>query len=216
MATRVRQVGGQAVISVDGRSLRGARVDGARAHLLAAFDHDHRVTLGQRAVTDKGSEIPALKDLLEPMDLTGVVITADALHCQRDTATWLVGRGAPYVLTVKGNQPTLRSKLKNLPWADVPGHTYQDKSHNRRVTCTVKAVAVPSWVDWPGAAQVLQVRRTRIVAGRKHIEVVHAVSSAPMDNAPPRVVAAWIQGHWCIENGLSELGRARRSFVGDA
>jgi predicted transposase YbfD/YdcC len=202
MATRVRRVGERAVIAVDGKSLRGASVDGARPHLLAALDHDHRVVLGQRAVADKGSEIPALKVLLASMDLTGAVVTADALHCQRDTATWLVGAGAHYVLTVKGNQPRLRNALKDLPWAKVPGHTYRDRRHGRAITRTVKAVQVPAWVDWPGAAQVLQVRRTRIVNGGKQIEVVYAVSSVPMEQAPPRVVAAWIQGHWGIENAL--------------
>ncbi len=202
MATRVRLVGERTVVAVDGKSLRGAGVDGAMPHLLSALDHDHRVVLGQRAVGDKGSEIPALKDLLDPMNLTGVVVTADALHCQRDTATWLVDRGAHYVLTVKGNQPGLRNKLKDLPWAKVPGHTYRDRHHGRSITRTLKAAQVPAWVDWPGAAQVLQVRRTRIVNGRKQIEVVYAVSSVPMEHAQPPVVAAWIQGHWAIENAL--------------
>ena len=202
MATRVNEVAGRRVIAVDGKSLRGATSGGAMPHLLSALDHDHGVVLAQRAVADKGSEISALKDLLASMDLTGVVVTADALHCQRDTATWLVDRGAQYVLTVKGNQPGLRNTLKDLPWAKVPGHSYRDRRHGRAITRTVKAVQVPAWVDWPGAAQVLQVRRTRIVNGRKRVEVVYAVSSVPMDQAQPRVVAAWIQGHWGIENKL--------------
>lgn len=202
MATRVRLVGQRRVLAVDGKSLRGASIDGARPHLLSALDHDHGVVLGQRAVAEKSSEIPALKDLLEPMDLIGTVVTADALHCQRETATWLTDRGADYVLTVKGNQPGLRNALKNLPWARVPGHTYRDRRHGRTLTRTVKAVQVPAWVDWPGAAQILQVRRTRIVNGRKQIEVVYAVTSVPMDKAHPRVVAGWIQGHWGIENAL--------------
>ena len=202
MAARVGEVAGRRVIAVDGKSMRGASVAGIRPHLLSDLDHDRGVVLGQRAVDGKGSEIPAIKDLLEPMDLTGVVVTADALHCQRDTATWLVGRGGDYVLTVKGNQPTLRNTLKALPWTKVPGHTYRDNRHGRRVTRTVKAVAVPAWVDWPGAAQVLQIRRTRIVNGRKQIEVVYAVTSVPMEQAQPRTMAAWIQGHWAIENAL--------------
>lgn len=89
-----------------------------------------------------------------------------------------------------------------MPWAKVPGHSYRDRRHGRQVTRTVKAVQVPAWVDWPGAAQVLRVRRTRIVNGRRRVEVVYAVSSVPMDQAQPRVVAAWIQGHWGIENKL--------------
>ena len=136
------------------------------------------------------------------MDLTGTVVTADALHCQRDTATWLVGRGADYVMTVKGNQPRLRARLKDLPWKDVPGHTSVETGHGRRVRRTVKAVQVPAWVDWPGAAQVLKIRRTRIVNTRKTIEVVYTICSVPMTEAAPRLVAAWIQGHWAIENAL--------------
>ena len=67
-----------------------------------------------------------MRDLLSGMDLAGVVVTADALHCQRDTETWLIGRGADYVLTVKANPPGLRNALKALPWASVPGHSYGD------------------------------------------------------------------------------------------
>ncbi len=202
MATRVVARGGRRVISVDGKTLRGAGRGGIRPHLLAVLDHEHRVVLGQRAVADKGSEIPELKTVLEPMDLAGVVVTADALHCQRDTATWLTSRGADYVLTVKGNQPTVRNAFKKLPWTQVPGHTYRDRRHGRAVTRTVKAVQVPTWIDWPAAAQVLQVRRTRIVKGRKTTEVVYAVSSVPTNQASPGVVASWIQGHWGIENSL--------------
>ena len=166
MATRVRTVEGRRVIAVDGRSLRGATRDGAMPHLLAALDHDAGIVVAQRAVPDKGSEIPAIKELLGAIDLAGAVITADALHCQRDTASWLVEIGAGYVLTVKDNQPTLRAKLKDLPWSQVPGHTYRDKGHGRRVTRTLKAVVVPAWVDWPGAAQVLLLRQPMTRMGR--------------------------------------------------
>lgn len=201
-AVRVGQIGGRRVIAVDGKSMRGAAVDGVRPHLLSALTHLDGAVVGQLAVPDKGSEIPALKDLLGPMDLTGTVITADALHCQRDTATWLVGRGADYVMTVKGNQPKLRDRLKNLPWSNVPGHSVADTGHGRRVRRTVRALEVPAWVDWPGAAQVLQIRRTRTVKGRKRIEVVYAICSVPMTQAQPRQAASWIQGHWSIENAL--------------
>ncbi len=215
MATRVRVVGERTVLAVDGMSLRGRSVAGVMPHLLSALEHEHGVVLGQRAVGDKGSEIPALRDLLSGMDLAGVVVTADALHCQRETATWLIGRGADYMFTVKANQPGLRAALKDLPWAQVPGHTYRDRRHGRTVTRTVKAVTVPAWVDWPGAAQVLQVRRTRIINGRKRVEVVYAVSSAPMQQAQPRVDAAWIQGHWGIWGHLPRAGANALHWVRD-
>ncbi len=205
-ATRVGRVGGRTVVAVDGKSMRGAAVGGARPHLLSALTHAQQVVVGQRAVPDKGSEIAEITKLLAPLDLTRVVVTVDALHCQRDTATWLVGRGVDYVMTVKANQPTLRNRLEELPWSTVPGHTYRDRGHGRRSTRTVKAIEIPAWVHWPGAAQVLQIRRTRIVKGGKSIEVVYALSSVPMTQAQPRVVASWIQGHWAIWGYLPLAG----------
>jgi predicted transposase YbfD/YdcC len=205
MSTRLGQVAGRRVLAIDGKSMRGGgrSADGAgMPHLLAALDHQHGVVLAQRAVPDKGSEIPALRELLASIELTDVVVTADALHCQRLTAQTVVDQGGHYVLTVKGNQPNLRRQLKDLPWSKVAGHTYLDSGHGRTVRRTVKAMQVPAWVDWPGAKQVLQIRRTRNSNGRRHVEVVYAICSVPMEHAQPRVVAAWIQGHWTIENAL--------------
>jgi len=63
-------------------------------------------------------------------------------------------------------------------------------------------VTVPDWVGFPGAAQVVQVRRTRTVNGHKTTEVVYAICSLDMVTVPPATVATWIQGHWSIENAL--------------
>ena len=66
-----------------------------------------------------------------------------------------------YLLTPLGNQKTLHRTLKALPWKDVPSTSSVERSHGRRVRRTVKALEAPKWVDFPAAAQVLQVRRTR-------------------------------------------------------
>ena len=124
------------------------------------------------------------------------------MHCQRDTATHITDRDAHYVLTVKNNQPTLRAACKALPWKDVPAVTVTDRSHGRRVRRTIKAVQAPDWIDFPGAAQIIQLRRTRTIKGRKTTEVVYAICSLDMIAAPPATVATWIQGHWSIENSL--------------
>ena len=116
--------------------------------------------MGQRRVSDKSNEIPALPDLLEPLDLDGALITADAMHTQRSTAQWIISRGAHYVLTVKNNQPGLKRALKKLPWKDVPAVSSVDTGHGRRVRRTVQAVEAPAWIDFPGAAQVIRIRRT--------------------------------------------------------
>ena len=183
--------------------MRGARAGDAPApHLLSALDQAAGTVLTQRGVADKSNEIPALRVLLEPLDLNGVVVTADAMHTQADTAQWIRGRGGHYLLTVKDNQKTLRRTLKALPWRDVPSISSVDTSHGRRVRRTVKALEVPKWVDFPGSAQVVQVRRTRTVKGRKRVEVVYLVCSLPMTDAQPEAVAAWVRGHWGIENRL--------------
>ena len=69
----------------------------------------------------KSNEIPAVRDLLKAFaSLAGAVITIDAMHTQSDTAQLIIGRGADYVMTVKGNMPTLHRQMKSLPWAAVP------------------------------------------------------------------------------------------------
>ena len=188
--------------------MRGARTGSNPApHLLAALDQASGVVVGQRRVSDKSNEIPALPDLLAPMDLDGALITADAMHTQRSTAQWIISRGAHHLLTVKDNQPGLKRALEKLPWKDVPSTSVPDGSHGRRVRRTVQAVEAPAWIDFPGAAQVIRIRRTRTVnkrgGGRRTTtEVAHLICSLPMTDAPPELVASWARGHWAIENRL--------------
>jgi hypothetical protein len=103
-------------LAVDGKTLCGTtRPGGQPLHLLAALVHDTRATLAQAPVPDKTNEIPALPQLLAPLPLDDVVVTADALHTQRDTARFLVtDKAADYLLVVKDNQPTLHHKLQRL------------------------------------------------------------------------------------------------------
>jgi hypothetical protein len=61
---------------------------------------------------------------------------------------------------LEGNTPTLHRQLRALPWKDVPGHSVTDTSHGRRVRRTIKVVTAPDWIEFPGAAQVAQLRRT--------------------------------------------------------
>jgi hypothetical protein len=68
--------------------------------------------------------------------------------------------------------------------------------HGRAVTRTIKVAAAPAWVDFPGAAQIAQVRRTVTRGGNKSVEVVYLITSADHHAAPPATLAAWVQGHW--------------------
>jgi len=207
---RTGQVAGRRVIAIDGKTVRGARTAmRAAPHLVAAADHATGVVLGQLAVEAKSNEIPAVRDLLasfEPADLNGAVITLDAMHTQDDTAKAITDAGADYVLTVKANRPRLLAALKALPWAQVPvGARSTQHGHGRRATRTIKVLQKPQLPGWPeltAAVQVAQLRRTVTRAGNKSIEVVYLITSADYRAAPPAVLAAWVQGHWTIENKI--------------
>lgn len=200
--TRCAKVGGRLVIAVDGKVVRGAKDKNGKApHLVAALAHGIGAVLGQVAVDAGSNEIPAVRNLLKAFaDLAGAVITIDALHTQRDTAQAIIGRQADYVMTVKGNMPTLYRRLKKLPWAAIPAVSSVSTDHGRRVRRTIKATLAPAWIEFTGAAQVAQIRRTVTKKGKKTIEVVYLITSDA--DAEPTALAAWIRGHWEIENKL--------------
>jgi hypothetical protein len=129
-----------------------------------------------------------------------VVVTLDAMHNRAETATAILDAGGDYALTVKGNQPGLHAACKNLPWSQVPACTAVGKGHGRRVRRTIKVVAAPGWITFTGASQIAQIRRTVTRAGKKTVEVAYVITSAGCRAAPPHVLAAWVQGHWGIEN----------------
>lgn len=112
--------------------MRGARTATTAApHLVAALDHTTGTVIGQVQVAARSNEIPAVRNLLAGFDLTGAVVTVDAMHTQTDTAAAITSAGGNYVFTVKGNTPTLHRQLKTLPWKDVPSHslTVEERGH---------------------------------------------------------------------------------------
>lgn len=103
-------------LAVDGKTLRGATSkDGRKVHLLSGFLQAQGVTVAQRQVGEKTNEIPELKPLLQPLELTARVVTVDALHTQRETARYLVeDKSAHYLFTVKENQKGLFEAIEAL------------------------------------------------------------------------------------------------------
>ena len=183
-------------------AVRGAKGKNGKApHLVAALAHGIGAVLGQVAVDEKSNEIPAVRELLKAFaSLAGVVITIDALHTQHDTAQVILERRADYVMTVKANMPTLYRQLKKPPWARIPATSSVSKDHGRRARRTIKVALAPSWTEFDGAAQVAQLRRTVTKKGRKTVEVVYLITSDR--RADPATLAAWVRGHWHIENKL--------------
>jgi hypothetical protein len=103
-------------LSFDGKTLRGARrKDRTRVHLLSLVLQGSGITIAQKEVDSKSNEIPAARELLEPLPLSGKRITADAMHTQTALAELLVkDKGADYCFTVKNNQRQLKEDIDTL------------------------------------------------------------------------------------------------------
>jgi hypothetical protein len=112
-----QQIGALAQLAVDGKVLRGSgRHDGKPLQLLSAVTHHLRLTLDQVAIEEKSNEIPALKPLLKKLDLPpGTLITADAMHCQQQSARFITQElGGDYLFGLKGNQSGVLDKAQRL------------------------------------------------------------------------------------------------------
>ncbi|MDP9429303.1 MAG: ISAs1 family transposase [Actinomycetota bacterium] len=203
----VEQLPPRQVLAVDGKVLRGARTPGGQVKLIAAYDHAAGVVCGQVAVVG-GDEIAALPAVCDTIaDLHAVLITADALHCQRSHADYLVGRGAHYALTVKANQRTLRDALAHQPWGQVPGLVQRSVGHGRRETRSIKVLSMDSQPQlaalFPHAAQIAKIVRRRRRRGRNPtMQTVYLITDLDHRQATPEQLAGYARGQWTIENGL--------------
>jgi predicted transposase YbfD/YdcC len=155
-------------------------------------------------VDGKTNEITCFAPLLAPLDLAGAVVTADAMHAQREHAQFLVTKkNAHYILAVKNNQPGLYAQLASLPWRQISAGTdTREKGHGRAEWRTLKVTAVAAGIAFPHAAQAIQIRRRRkplTSTKRWSAETSYAVTSLAAHQAAPAQLAAWIRGHWGIE-----------------
>jgi predicted transposase YbfD/YdcC len=182
---------------VDGKAVRGTRhasSDGQAVHLLAALDQCAGAVLAQASVDGKTNEITAFAPLLEPLDLAGCVITADAMHTQRAHADFVVlEKKAHYILVVKKNQPGLYAQVKNLPWRRIPVAARQHgRGHGRQEHRTLKAAAVAAGLGFPHAAQAICLTRQvrPLDGGRWRTVTVYAITSLDAHQATPAQLAA--------------------------
>ena len=114
-------VEGGLVAAMDGKTLRGARTPNGQVKLLSAFLPHQGAVLAQQEVPPTTNEITVVKTLLDPVPLQGGIVTADAMHTQSATATYVVEeKKADYVFTVKDNQPSLKEAIKDLNLVDFP------------------------------------------------------------------------------------------------
>jgi predicted transposase YbfD/YdcC len=195
-------------VAVDGKTVRGAvAADGAQVHLMAAATHGDQLVLGQVEVGAKTNEIPMFAPLIDQLAATGIdparlVITADALHCQRDHATYLHQRGAGFVFTVKHNQPGLFAALDALPWTDTPvAHRQTDRGHGRITTRTIQTLPAPPDLPFPHVGQVWLIERyvTDLAGSPTSAVAALGVTNLHSNQAAPADIARLVRDHWGVE-----------------
>lgn len=206
-----RPVGTVTGLAIDGKAVRGANAHGAALHLVSLVRHDDARVLRQVAVAAKSNEITAVPRVLAGYDLTGAVVTMDALLTQRALARQIRRQGGHYLLVVKENQPALYAAIEQLftgellvePTDCAASATAQEKRHGRLTTRTLeRTAALNRYLDWPEVGQVL--RRTYhagdLATGKVSHEVTYGLTSLPAATTTPAEVARHWRGHWAIEN----------------
>jgi predicted transposase YbfD/YdcC len=217
MGEMVNHLSGQQV-SLDGKEVRRShdRYRGKQAiQVVSAWLVEAGLVLGARKTARKGQEIATVQELLTQLELQGCVVTADALHCQTETARTIVDGGGDYVLTVKTNQPTLHKAIRQVftheharAFAGLAHTTVRqvDKGHGRLETRTTTVITDPAYLreidpagKWWQLGSIFRVERTRQLKGRTSHQVSYGISSL---RVPAQQLAPYIRGHWHIENSL--------------
>lgn len=211
---------GAGVIAIDGKTLRRSFDDAARSNPLAvvtAFASSARLVVGQQSfrAAEGDSEILAARSLLECLDLKGHLITADALHCQEETARTIRDRGGDYLLRLKANHPALHAMVEEY-FADpqtlreLPQEQTTDADHGR---IEVRRAWVCHDLDWmrgpktacnepvflPGMLCLGMIEATVEQRGKTTVTRQYHVSSRAL-NAGDYLEAA--RAHWAVENTL--------------
>jgi predicted transposase YbfD/YdcC len=160
-------------------------------------------------VDDKTNEIPVAPQMLEALVLDGRVVTADAMHTQRETAKAIIGHQGDYVMLVKDNQPSLLEDIQFLfqdadqsaPRLSVAETV--DYGHGRIEYRRLKASSeLSDYIDWPGLQQVFELKRTVTQAkgGKSVSEIVFGITSLSAQQASPKCLLEYVRQYWHIEN----------------
>ena len=210
----VQEVTDHRLIAIDGKTLRGSydRRDGKAAiHMVSAWASENKLSLGQVVVDEKSNEITAIPELLRLLDVSGALVTIDAMGCQKEIADLIREGKGDYVLAVKQNQPTLYEQVEEAVGAgleqdasDLDEHQTVEVGHGRQETRTYVVFPAPETVDPDGAwrdlsAVGMAITESTDAQGRCRLEVRYYILSALLSAAR---FAGAVRGHWSIENNL--------------
>jgi predicted transposase YbfD/YdcC len=207
---------GGGVVAIDGKTLRRSfdRAAGASPlHVVTAFAAEAQLVIGQLAVTAGSNEIVAARALLELLDLKGSLVTADAIHCNAETAQTVLARGGDYLFALKANRPATLADVE--AWFADPAcavadtHETVDADHGRIETRRHRVVHDLAWLfparpdpdhpAMPGLATLAKVEAEVERDGRTCRSTRYYLSSARLSAAR---FAQAARAHWGIENGV--------------
>lgn len=203
------------VVAIDGKTLRQSydKADAKSAiHMVSAWATVNHISLGQVVVDEKSNEITAIPKLLDVLDVSGCIVTIDAMGCQTEIAEKVIDRRADYVLAVKGNQPTLFEGLidffvdhmdDDFARVKVSRHESDEKGHGRKEHRSYYVCDVPEDLAgrarWKGLKQIGVAISETTRSGKPCDDVRFYILSRKMS---ARQFGATVRGHWGIENSL--------------
>jgi predicted transposase YbfD/YdcC len=203
-------------LAIDGKTLRRShdRKNGLGAlHSVTVWASEYGLSLGQVACDEKSNEITAIPALLKLVDVSGGVVTIDAMGCQKEIAGAVVAAKGDYVLALKGNQGALhQAAIDHLMgrWdADFEGDAVgrrqtEEASHGRRESRTYIQLeapgSLPGFKAWRGLKSIGMVVSETVRDGKAADEVRWYLSSLPVEPDAGAFAHA-IRSHWGIENG---------------
>jgi predicted transposase YbfD/YdcC len=180
-------------VAVDGKTVRGSGSGGETAiHMVSAFATELGIVLGQEKVASKSNEITAIPELLKALYINGLLVSIDAMGCQKSIARQITDQGGDYLLAVKGNQPTLLEAIETefidqFGCAAVDRHGQAHKSRGRivgQVASVLPAQGIVDLADWPKRRTIARVDSLRQIGDQESgFDRRHYISSRKLTTA---------------------------------
>jgi len=199
-------------IAFDGKVLRGSKrgTDVHALQLMTAMIIESGLVVYQKETSCKTNEIPVMQSMLSDMDVKGAVITADAMHCQTETAKRIREGGGDYVLQIKANQNNLLKAVQAYfhkvyrdepQLLEKPHYQELDGEHGRINERYYRVLPITDWLSeaqgFEDSCSIIEVQRTRTIKEKASEETYYYISSIK-DNK--QKISQAIRGHWGIEN----------------